>query len=322
MKISSYIHYTISLVLTLMLICGTSFAQSGKSKITGRVIDDKDVVVEYAAVAVYSADNAVTGTVTDPNGEFELKVDRRAEEYRLVIEFIGYTKKELSVKADSETVKLGDIIISNDALFLNEVVVTGKAESQKTSVERTSINASANIGASKGTAFDILSTSSAVSVNNGTISIRGNSNVLILIDGVPTTMTDLSAIPAANIKNIEVLTNPDASYDAEGTGGIINIISKKEKASGLSGVVAANYGFNHFASGNAALSYNTKKASYRFTYNTRYEDDLIDGTLDRKIIATGKETHQEMLSNRYVCIQHKPWFRLRIQTKQEEHTRC
>ena len=300
MKIPTYIHYTFSLVLTLMLICGTCFAQSGKSKITGRVIDDKNIVIEYAAVAVYSAEKVVTGTITDSKGEFELNVDRRPEEYRLVIEFIGYTKKELSVKAASETIKLGEIVLSNDAIFLNEVVVTGKTESQKTSVERTSINASANIGASKGTAFDILSTSSAVSVNNGTISIRGNSNVLVLIDGVPTTVTDLSAIPAANIRNIEVLTNPDASYDAEGTGGIINIISKKEKASGLSGVVAANYGFNHFVSANAALSYNTKKASYRLTYNTRYEDDQINGTLDRRIISTGKGAHQEMLSDRFV----------------------
>lgn len=300
MKFSSSIYNAFCLVLALILTSSICLAQGGKSKITGRVIDDKNIAVEYASVALYSADQVITGTITDHKGEFELRVDRGSEEYRLVIEFIGYAKKEVSIMAKSETIKLGDIVLSNDAIFLNEVVVTGKAESQKTSVERTSINASANIGASKGTAFDILSTSSAVSVNNGTISIRGNSNVLILIDGVPTTMTDLSAIPAANIKNIEVLTNPDASYDAEGTGGIINIISKKEKASGLSGVVAANYGFNHFASGNAALSYNTKKASYRFTYNTRYEDDLIDGTLDRKIIATGKETHQEMLSNRYV----------------------
>lgn len=286
-------------IFTLLFVHLVSYAQ-GYVDISGRIVDENNEAVEYASVAVFSADKAVAGTITDAKGSFQLKVPAGHMEYRLSVEFIGYAKKSISVKAESKDVNLGDIVLENDALHLNEAIITGKSESHKSSVERTSINAAANIGASKGTAIDLLSTASAISVNNDAISIRGNSNILILIDGVPTTLSDLSAIPAANIKNIEILTNPDASYDSEGTGGIINIISKKEKATGLSGVIAANYGFNHFVAANAALSYVNGKGSYRFTYNTRYEDDLIDGILERKILSTGARTYQQMQSDRYV----------------------
>lgn len=105
------------------------------------------------------------------------------------------------------------------------------------------------MASSKGSAIDVLSSASSVTISNDVISIRGNSNILVLMDGIPTTVSDLSAIPAANIKNIDIITNPDASYDAGGTGGIINIVSKKGTAKGFSGVVAANYGFNHFVTG-------------------------------------------------------------------------
>ena len=81
---------------------------------------------------------------------------------------------------------------------------------------------------SKGTAIDILRSASSVSVSNDEIAIRGNKNILVLMDGVPTTASDLSTIPAANIQSIEVITNPDASHDAGGTGG--NIISKRNRA--------------------------------------------------------------------------------------------
>ena len=155
------------------------------------------------------------------------------------------------------------------------------------------------MASSKGSALDILSTSSSVSIQNEEISIRGNKNILVLMDGIPTTITDLSTIPAANIKSIDVITNPDASYDSEGTGGIINIIMKKENAKGFSGAAAANYGFNHFVTGNAAFSYNGRKTSYRFNYNTKYEDDVINSSLYRFMKESGNIIKQQMISDRY-----------------------
>ncbi len=189
--------------------------------------------------------------------------------------------------------------ILDKVLSIEATVVSAKTVTSKSSVERTTINASSNMMADKGTALDILKSASAVTISNDKISIRGNSNVLIMIDGVPTTSTDLSTIPAGNIKSIEIITNPDASHDASGTGGIINIISKKTSAQGFSGILAANYGFNHFVTANAAFAYNTPKSSYRFSYNTKYEDDLINTSLQRYIYSSGKDVYQTMLTDRY-----------------------
>ena len=194
---------------------------------------------------------------------------------------------------------MGVIALKEDAIALGEVVVTGKEVAQKSTVEHTTINGSANMASSKGTAIDVLRSASSVSITNDEIAIRGNKNILVLMDGVPTTASDLSTIPAANIQSIEVITNPDASHDAGGTGGIINIISKRSRAEGFSGMLAANYGFSHFANGNISLSSNREKSSWRFSYNTRYEDDVINSTLNRKVHGTGYEVFQQMQSTRY-----------------------
>lgn len=132
------------------------------------------------------------------------------------------------------------------------------------------------------------------------VSIRGKKNVLLLLDGVPTTIEELSALSSANIKSIDIITNPDACYDAEGTGGIINIVSQKEKGKGLSGQVAANYGFNHFVNGNIALHYASKGFSLNFSYQTKYEDDIIHSELYRKFVQSGNSLEQNVRSARTV----------------------
>ena len=275
------------------------FAQNNVSSIKGKVIDENEEPIPYASVAVYNSEKLVTGAITNDKGVFTLNVEQSENEIRLAIEFVGYIKEEIKLIPDKSKIDIGNIVLKENVVMLEDVVVSSTAVSHKSTVEHTTINASANIASSKGSALDILSTSSSVSIQNDEISIRGNKNILVLMDGIPTTVTDLSSIPAANIKNIDIITNPDASYDSEGTGGIINIITKKENAKGFSGVAAANYGFNHFVTANAAFSYNNKKASYRFSYNTKYEDDIINSTLNRYMKQTGDIIDQQMISNRY-----------------------
>ncbi|MBO5699629.1 MAG: TonB-dependent receptor plug domain-containing protein [Bacteroidaceae bacterium] len=179
-------------------------------------------------------------------------------------------------------------------------MISAKGLAQKSTVEHTTINASSNLVISKGTVIDLLRSASSVSIKNDEIFIRGNSNILVLMDGVPTTVSDLTTIPSVNIQSIEVVTNPDASHDAGGTGGIINIVSKSTRAEGFSGMVAANYGFNHFVNGNVALTLNRKKVSWRFNYNTKYEDDVVNTILNRKIHSVDYELSQKMQSTRYI----------------------
>ena len=285
----------------LMLFCSpiTVFAQRAICSISGKVIDEKQNPVSYASVAIYNGSVPLTGVITDNDGKFLLKINQSSNEYRLAVEFIGYAKFEGRITPDKPRINLGVIALKEDAIALGEVVVTGKEVAQKSTVEHTTINASANMASSKGTAIDVLRSASSVSITNDEIAIRGNKNILVLMDGVPTTASDLSTIPAANIQSIEVITNPDASHDAGGTGGIINIISKRSRAEGFSGMLAANYGFSHFANGNISLSSNREKSSWRFSYNTRYEDDVINSTLNRKVHGTGYEVFQQMQSTRH-----------------------
>ena len=285
----------------LMLFCSpiTVFAQRAICSISGKVIDEKQNTVSYASVAIYNGSVPLTGVITDNDGKFLLKINQSNNEYRLAVKFIGYAKFEGRITPDKPRINLGVIALKEDAIALGEVVVTGKIVAQNSTVEHTTINGSANMASSKGTAIDVLRSASSVSITNDEIAIRGNKNILVLMDGVPTTASDLSTIPAANIQSIEVITNPDASHDAGGTGGIINIISKRSRAEGFSGMLASNYGFSHFANGNISLSSNREKSSWRFSYNTRYEDDVINSTLNRKVHGTGYEVFQQMQSTRY-----------------------
>ena len=288
------------LMLSFLLISVNVHAQQTKCSVNGRVTDEKNASVAYASVAIYKGSTPIAGVITDNEGRFALKINQSKEDYQLVIEFIGYTKHSQPITPEKNQISLGTIVLKEDAIMLEGASVSAKEISQKSSVEHTTINASANLASSKGTAIDILRSASSVSITNNEISIRGNSNILVLMDGVPTTSTDLSTIPAGNIKSIEVITNPDASHDASGTGGIINIVSKKTSIEGLSGIIAANYGFNHFATANAAISYNKPKASLRFSYNTKYEDDVVNTSLYRKIKSDSYEINQQMQAARYV----------------------
>lgn len=283
----------------LLILNINIFAQNNISLIKGKVTDENDLTLPYVSVAVYQDNRIITGSITNDDGVFTLKVQRSDKEICLTFDFVGYVKEEMRLIPDKATFDIGDIILKENVVMLDNVVVSSTAVSHKSTVEHTTINASANMASSKGSALDILSTSSSVSIQNEEISIRGNKNILVLMDGTPTTITDLSTIPAANIKSIDVITNPDASYDSEGTGGIINIIMKKENAKGFSGAAAANYGFNHFVTGNAAFSYNGRNTSYRFNYNTKYEDDVINSSLYRFMKESGNIIKQQMISDRY-----------------------
>ena len=290
------------IVFTLIVLLSLSFysaAQQSKCTISGRISDEQNVPVAYASVAVYDDAEPITGIISDNNGKFVLKIPAGNKEIKLAVEFIGYARYTCNLIPDKSNIDLGLIKLKDDSIALEGAAVTAKEVTHKSTVEHTTINAAANMVSDKGTAIDILRSASAVTISNDEISIRGNSNILVLMDGVPTTASDLSTISASNIKSIEVITNPDASHDASGTGGIINIVSKKISLEGFSGLVSANYGFNHFVTANAAISYNRPKASYRFSYNTKYEDDVVNTTLQRYVKESGYDVMQKMQATRY-----------------------
>ena len=280
-------------IIIICLICIPSFAQS--KVVSGIITDKTGEPVPYASVVLAQDGTIVTGGMSDDSGKFQIKVG--AGKYILTAEFIGYKKESRQVEVTAQHLDIGRIILEESVQSLSEAVVSAKQDAKKVSVEHTTINADANISGAKGSVLDILRSASSIGVaSDNSITVRGKSNILLLIDGVPTTVTDLESIPAANVKSVEVITNPDARYDSEGTAGIINVVSKKQNASGLSGIVGANYGFNHFTNGNFAIAGNSPKVSWRLNGNARYEDDIIDGTLFRQFVSSGSSIHQQIHS--------------------------
>ena len=267
-----------------------SFAQNG---VKGRVVEADGTPVIYAAVMLESGKKMVAGGMTGEDGTFFLS-GQYSGKHLLKINAIGYKdlKRELEC-SDKGVMDLGNIILALDATLLNEAVVVAGETPKSVSVEKTRIITASSAAAATGSVLEVIRGASAVSVDgSGGLSIRGNSHVLILLDGLPTTLGGLESIPAANVQSIEIVTSPDVKYDSEGTGGIVNIISKKQSLNMFSAMAAFNYGFNGFLNGNLALNYNKSRWGVRFNYNGKYEKDLIESELHRQIVTTGARVDQ------------------------------
>ena len=194
----------LTFVLVILLpVC--SFAQQSKCIISGHVADEQNIPVGYASVAIYADEKPVAGTITDSNGKFTLKIAQNNVDCELAVEFIGYKRYKCNLTPNKSAIELGTIILKENSIVLEGAAISAKESTHKSTVEHTTINAAANLASDKGTAIDILRSASAVTISNDEISIRGNSNILVLMDGIPTTASDLSTIPAGNIKKMEII---------------------------------------------------------------------------------------------------------------------
>ena len=238
-------------------------APKGNAKISGIIIDSTtNKPVEFASIALIdpASNRPVDGTVCDEKGQFTLsKVP--AGTFRLLVSFVGYKNKAIpSVTIDGrrQDLNLGKIFVSPEVRTLNEVTVTGQAALVEEKVDRIVYNADKDITSKGGDASDVMRKVPMLSVDlDGNVSLRGSSNVRVLINNKPSTIVAssvadaLKQIPADMIKSVEVITSPSAKYDAEGSAGIINIITKKNTLQGFTlntdagvGNRGANLGLN------------------------------------------------------------------------------
>lgn len=279
----------------------TASAQINKKiTISGSIIDSLTrQPVEFASVAIYKkTDNSlVTGTITNPKGEFIFELS--PAKYIFKTSFVGYKSKTVPVDFTNTLIgKIEPIELTNSSVSIDEVQVTGNRVEKQISIEKTKINVSQNISSVSGSITDVLKSQSSISIDaENNIYLRGNSNILILLDGRPTTVTSLGSLPSANVENIELITNPDAKYDAEGTGGIINIVTKKQNTNGLNGTVTLNYGINNRLNGGVGLNYTKGIWSLGFTYNGRYEKSNVNSFLTRQLYAQNTSIEQNINSS-------------------------
>ncbi|MCK7590491.1 TonB-dependent receptor family protein [Subsaxibacter sp. CAU 1640] len=240
------------LTLTTALILftfSTAFSQK-EVTITGKVIDkDVNQPLEYATVAFFSKteNKIVTGGITDLEGNFSIAVP--VGTYDITVEYISYKKLTLTDRNLDKDTNLGTLGIVIDAQSLNEVTVVAERTTVEIKLDKKVYNIGQDLTTSGGTVSDALNNVPSVSVDiEGAISLRGNENVRILINGKPSAMAGfgdtniLSQLPAEAIERVEVITSPSARYDAEGTAGILNIILRQKETLGFNGSLNINIG--------------------------------------------------------------------------------
>ncbi len=239
----------------LMIMSVTLFAQRGgkrgKGNIYGKVFDKTTKApIEYANVIIYkkSDSSQVTGNITDRNGIFKI-TEVPFGNYYCMVQFMGYstsTIDDIELSRQSRSIDLGEIDLSVTEIVTEGVEVVGNRAPVTYQLDKKIINVAEQATVISGTAADVMENVPSVNVDiDGNVSLRGSSSFTVLIDGVPSVLDAndaLQQIPAGSIQNIEIITNPSAKYDPDGTAGIVNIILKKEKFSGFSGMVSMNAG--------------------------------------------------------------------------------
>ncbi|MDB4901134.1 MAG: Ferric enterobactin receptor precursor [Mucilaginibacter sp.] len=289
----------IFLLFFLIIICLTVKAQNNivSGKISGKVTDAvTKQPVDYATVSIYKQGSIspFNGASTDPKGNFTIN-NIPPGDYSLTVDFLGYKQQKIAhviVSDITKNVSLGEILLAPLQSQLKEVAITAKIPAVENKIDKMVYNPANDLSAQGGTATDILKKVPMVSVDmDGNVELMGNANIRFLINGKPSSIFGasladaLQSIPASQIQSIEVITNPGAKYDAEGTGGIINIILKESKIQGINGTVnlsagtrfengslnlnarKGNFGVNAFFNGNEQLSTNTLTNSNRTSYN-------------------------------------------------------
>ncbi|HEX4374368.1 MAG TPA: TonB-dependent receptor, partial [Puia sp.] len=290
--------------LILFVIASLSlFSQENSKKenpgiLKGKIIDSlSSQPIDYATVTIFVAGNnkPVGGTTTDTKGFFSVD-DLAYGNYRAVIDFVGYRSKEkrnIIISSKKPLVNIGNIFLHSSSQTLNGFTVTGQKGLIENKIDKMVYNAEKDITSQGGVATDVLKKIPMISVDvDGNVELQGNANIRFLINGKPSSIFGnnladaLQSIPASQIKSIEVITSPGAKYDAEGTGGIINIILKDSRIEGINGNInlsagsrlqngsmnlnmrKGNFGINTFFSGNAQLSSTTQNSMNRPSFDS------------------------------------------------------
>ncbi|UBZ13679.1 TonB-dependent receptor [Flagellimonas marinaquae] len=281
--------------IPLLLILLTTFqglAQQNQKPITisGKVTDSESgQPLEYATFVLQKTDSPdqVTGGITDLDGNFE--IETAPGTYNIRVEFISYKTYSKQGQTFNSDTNLGSITLSPDVAQLAEVEVVGEKTTVEVRLDKKIYNIGKDLTTSGATISDALSNVPSVNVDiDGAISLRGNENVRILINGKPSALAGfgsteaLQQLPADAIEKVEVITSPSARYDAEGTAGILNIVLKREKTLGFNGSVNL-YG-GHPTNGGITANANLRTNKFNFftTVGYRYREGPGNGFFDTR----------------------------------------
>ncbi len=264
-----------------------------KGRVYGKVLDSKTKKpVEFASVVVlwYNKDTILNGVLAKDNGEFNIENLPPMGGFRLKISQIGYktsiSKFFIQVPNKLE-VDLGDMKLEPDEKLLNEVEVTTQKSSVNLSIDKRVYNVDKDLSVKGGTGVDVMKNVPGVTVDaDGNAQLR-NQSPIIFVDGRPSNLT-LQQIPADQIDRVEIITNPSVKFDANATGGILNIIMKKNLKPGYNGMAMAYIGTSDRYGG--MMNLNVKEGKWNFSgmYSYNQQMNRTKGFTNRTQLDTAK----------------------------------
>ena len=292
-------------LLALICLCNWVFSHplsdnendSGdkSGKVTGAIIDrTTQQPMAYANIAIYAIQDSslISGGITNDDGQFEIR-NLGFGEFYLEAQFIGFEKtsvSNISISRKNSSVDIGKLNLSPSSIELNEVSVVADKAPVEYKLDKKVVNVSQVISAIGGTAIDVLENTPSVQVDiEGNVSLRGSGNFTVLIDGRPSVLSGSDAlrqVPSSAIENIEIITNPSAKYEPDGTAGIINLVMKKNTMNGLNGIVNASIGSGDKYKGDFMLNYRLEKVNLFFGADWRDETNYGKMVSDRETYRT------------------------------------
>ncbi|QJW89475.1 TonB-dependent receptor [Spirosoma taeanense] len=289
-----------------MLLIGLVSGLTSYAQIQGTVQAEGGQAVDFATVTLHRASDSVVVKTefSDAQGAFQMPLPP-AGRYRIAASQVGYARAWTDViTLTTETVRLPTLILRpSQNTTLNEVNVVGQKPLYERLADRTVVNVEGSSLTAGNTSLDILARAPGVTVdNNDNLALRGRQNVLVLINGrrQPMTGTELAdylrALPADQLKSIELITNPPAKYDAQGTAGIIAITLRKDQRLGTNGTLQTSYGRSQYGKYTAGATFNNRQKGLNlfgsYNYSNRNGIAMLD--IHRDFYAVGPNRQQTL----------------------------
>lgn len=280
----------ITLVLFLMGLSHIVVAQDNSSTLSGQIKEANGNGLPYANIALVKADNGelITGAVSDGQGKFTLSTKATGKAMLSVssIGFVTYTSEEFELEPGLNK-NFGTLEIEEELTALDEVTVQSSRPDVIIEADRTIVNIEGTVLAEGNTALDVIGRSPGVYVDaDGNINLNGRSGVIVLLDDRQTYMSAedltnfLRAMPADNIKSIEVISNPPAKFDAEGAAGVLNIKLKKNTYNGTNGNLQAGNQYNGLWAPFGGATINVKRGKWTTNASLNYNEWARNTDLD------------------------------------------
>ena len=287
------VNLLIFLLLPLFCLAQASFKLKGK-------ITNETIPLEWADVSISNSEGKIIdGSTSKQDGSFEINLKKGS--YKIGITLLEFTdyEKEFTIENDTD---LGTIILKESATNLKEVIIQSKKKTIEQKTDRLVYNLENNVTTVGGDALSAINTAPGVVVQNNTINILGKGTSRVMIDGRMIELVGeelnnfLKSISASDIKNIEIISNPPAKYDAEGTGGLINIIMKKGVRDSWKNTTTVSYDQNKYSIYTLRDNFFYNKNKFRFSASINAKTGYLNATDDLKMYFPDGLSHMKSVT--------------------------